>query len=373
VRTALVSVVLAACGRVEFEGLSRLDAPTQVLACASLGPSSGTQTCVIRDDRTLWCRSYNYWGEVGDGTTVQRDDLVQVMDDVSFVSGGESNTCAIRGDGSAWCWGRNEHGETGDGSTEPRTSPTLVQGLSGVAEIATGQYHTCARTTAGDVYCWGDNTKGELGDGTTQTHLVPNRVPGLAGVIAIGSNDFVTCAQTAAGLYCWGGAGWVGNGTTGMDQLSPAPVTLTSPVISVTTSCHLQTCVVLEDTTAWCWGENGMGQIGDGTMGVDHPAPSRVGGLTGVAEIAVGAYHACARMIDGSVYCWGDDAYGQRTGAAGSPASTPIRVPFVDDVDELQVGCLHTCVRPGAEGVCRGTNGNPPGLHPPTVLPIPRC
>ncbi|MGQ0642048.1 MAG: RCC1 domain-containing protein [Gemmatimonadaceae bacterium] len=85
-------------------------------------------------------------------------------------------TCGRTSTGAAYCWGDNRWGQLGDGTTVDRLVPTLVVGGLDFAELDTGGVHTCGRTTAGVVYCWGSNTEGELGDGTFFDRHVPTKV-----------------------------------------------------------------------------------------------------------------------------------------------------------------------------------------------------
>src|SRR5262249_16263395 len=149
------------------------------------------------------------------------------------------HSCARMADGTVKCWGANGLGELGDGTTTDRALPTTVPGLAGVAQLALGGQHSCARLDDGTVKCWGGNFSGELGDGTTTAKSKPTAVPGLTGV-----------AKLALG------------GSAGV-------------------SAH--SCALMNDGTVKCWGYNGHGQLGDGTL-VAKKVPTTVPGLGGVAE-----------------------------------------------------------------------------------------
>jgi alpha-tubulin suppressor-like RCC1 family protein len=147
-----------------------------------------------------------------------------------YVTAGYNFTCGIAVGGAAYCWGLNEDGQLGDGTTTQRNVPVPVAGGLSFARISAGLEHACGLTGTGEIHCWGDNTWGQLGDGTTADALQPVAVaaPGGAAWAWVSAGENHTCAVTTGGVaYCWGDNhyGQLGTGTTASSNV-PVKVAL---------------------------------------------------------------------------------------------------------------------------------------------------
>jgi alpha-tubulin suppressor-like RCC1 family protein len=119
----------------------------------------------------------------------------------TMVSGGGSHTCALLATGDVKCWGYNFYGQLGDGTTTNNMVPVTVSGITTATSIATGYYHSCALLANGDVKCWGHDAV--IGDGTTANRARP-REPGARQRLRAPHGYKHLCARANSTLMCWG-------------------------------------------------------------------------------------------------------------------------------------------------------------------------
>ena len=137
--------------------------------------------CAILDDSSMSCWGDNSKGQLGDGTTVERQTMTSVDFGVGrtavSISAGQDHTCAILDDASLKCWGDNSDGQLGDGTTFNSNIPVNVDLDSEIPiSVSSGLKHTCVVLVTATLKCWGDNSEGQLGDGTTSDSTVPSDV-----------------------------------------------------------------------------------------------------------------------------------------------------------------------------------------------------
>jgi len=296
------------------------------------------------------------------------------LTNIKSIRTGFYHTCALSNAGNIYCWGRNDYGEFGDGSTSSASAPVRVlKGaavsadndgtyLTNIKSIGPGGDHTCALSNAGNIYCWGENPDGELGNGSTADAHTPVRVLKGAAVSAdndgtyltnIGSIDpgyYHTCVLSNAGnTYCWGynDVGELGNGST-VSASAPVRVLKGAAVSADNDGTYLAnlksiygggyyTCALSNAGNTYCWGENGYGQLGNGSTAAAHTPVRVLKGaavsadndgtyLTNIGSIDPGDYHTCALSNAGNTYCWGENYYGELGNGSTVSASAPVRV-----------------------------------------------
>jgi hypothetical protein len=309
--------------------------------------AGATQSCLVFNG-TLRCWGDNGAGQLGDGTTTQRNRPVAIsLPPVAEVSALDVSTCARLVSGEVECWGANGAGVVGDGQTDaasPVTIPTATLGVSNAVSLAHGPgLHECATLASGIVVCWGENSEDEfssIGDGRL-VEPTPVPVGALAGAFGVWVGDFYTCGVLQGGaLACVGSntSGQLGDGTDqSRDNYTPV-VGIEAP--SYVAVSNLHSCAVLHDGSLRCWGQN----IGVAS-GVDYsPLPAQVDLPSPTAvEVGCGFFHTCALLRDGAVYCWGANDKGQVGDGTLTNRSTPTRVPGLAFVLQIAVGNSHTC------------------------------
>ena len=318
-------------------------------------------TCAIASNNRAYCWGNNDDGQVGDGTNTARTTPVVVSQGampsgalVNQISAAKSgwHTCATSINERAYCWGNNWHGSLGNNSTTNRNTPVAVsQGAmpsgSVVRQIALGQEHTCAIASDQKAYCWGHNNEGQVGDNSSKDRSTPVAVnqgamPSGAMVNRIAPSQYAhTCAIANDNkVYCWGrnSVGHLGDGTTVTPKRTPVAVVQGSmpsnwSAFDLTTSA-VGTCMIANDSLAYCWGWNNNSQLGNGnTTNSSSPVTVLPGEMTnntsllsaGVLSIGIelapkGVNPTCSSISSGwqAVTSTSDVAFGGYPPAHGS-------------------------------------------------------
>ena len=233
-------------------------------------------SCALTTAGSVKCWGANGFGKLGDGNTTDSSTPVNVVGlagPAIAVAAGQVHTCALLASGAVQCWGYNYFGQLGNGTTLNSLAPVFVSGVLNAVAIASGFHHTCAALADGSAVCWGRNNYGQLGNSNNSTGISPVPVPVLAtnlaplGNIATVSAGFShSCARSlTGGVFCWGADFY--------DQLGDGIYTNSSTAVQVVgidhgyyalTSGQHHSCAMNNPKGIKCWGYNYNGQLGDG-------------------------------------------------------------------------------------------------------------
>ncbi len=221
---------------------------------------------------------------------------------------------------------------------------------------AAGSTHTCAIDPDGGVWCWGGNDRGQLGDGTTSDRSSPVRVAGLTGARSVATGGSHSCAVVGDGtVRCWGDDFWdqcgVENATAGDVLTTPTQVAGLAAVVETVAGAN-HTCARLTDGSVWCWGASSGNEVG--TVIRSTAAPVRVPDVAGAIALASSNQHTCALVAGGGVRCWGQNFHFQLGSAI--TATTAVIDPGVTGATAIAVGYGHSCALVGGQVLCWGDN-----------------
>ena len=354
-----------------------------VLDTAAMGPvirlgGGGDASCAITDDQVAMCWGYVPLKPPSNSKlghcmgTPCSPFPTPVMSGARSVHASWGNACAVDANGQAWCWGQ----------TVP--TPGRVAGDAVFTTLAIGTGHTCGLTVSAAAMCWGTGTDGQLGHGVRFSADAPVPVSGNHSWASLAAFGETSCGITQDGeLRCWGLLGNQNvtvpgasictstyrdkNGAVSTTSRPCSDVPFRMPLTATDTTmkfaevngscartvaggvlCHDPSrgrfvektgfgpfttiaastqhgCGIDAAGTAWCWGSNQSGQLGDGTT-THRDSPVRPNTPNKFTQVMAGSNHTCGLTTTKEVWCWGSNYGGQAGVSTILRPRTPMRV-----------------------------------------------
>jgi alpha-tubulin suppressor-like RCC1 family protein len=316
-----------------------------------LGQASASQECVVGGE-TLPCETLA--------------TPIDTLDQVVAISAGSAHTCALTSEGISLCWGDDRYGQRGDGRAVASPSPSPRAVLDGelpledVRDLASAGDFSCGRNGDGVVWCWGRNDVGQLGGAAGEVtpegcagpcSPQPTRVPRLdfresardAGddVQDAADGDATEDAAVTEDAGLDAGARDASRDVDVVDVVDVPrvreDVTAPSMVPRGLAAGSAFACAPLDDGTVRCWGDDSVGQLGDGrrargpqgpAMVIATPGAASTNPLQRVVAVSAGVDNACALLSDGSLRCWGSNQSGALGIGTTSVQSGPVPVSW---------------------------------------------
>ncbi len=311
----------------------------------------------------IWAWGYNFFGQLGDGTTTNRSLPVQAklngaaLTNVSMIAFGEGTLAAITATGDLYTWGGNYYGQLGnpDLPLSFAPNPEPYKAMDGVKAVYMGPQARSiyAIKQDGSLWGWGDDRFGQLAtlvDGGVQ------KTPLKLGTIS-NMNAIASTRQSSIFLQKDGSAltsGYRVNGQLGdgsADYASYRPYYLSNVSTPISSGGALSPTgfsgkdnmvIAAKDGSVWAWGSNQYCEMGvSSKSGQVQPilAPVQVAPtiLKNIVEVSRGGFHTLARDNNGNVWAWGDNSYGQLGNklVSTTPSCTPEKVLNASDTGTL--------------------------------------
>ncbi|MCW3067770.1 MAG: repeat-containing protein [Solirubrobacterales bacterium] len=293
-------------------------APVSVLGLTGVTAiaAGGAHAMALLNNGTVATWGGNSYGELGNGTTLKGAEaagsfvpvIVPNLSGVVAIAAGGGDDVALLGNGTVLAWGENKYGQLGDGTTVEKDVPTPVRGLAGVKAVAIGGVgslggHMLALLNDGTVRAIGGNDYGQLGNGSTVNSNSPVMVTGLRGVSAVSAALSHSLALLENGtVVSWGNdsVGELGVGPAPeICGKVPAPCSRTPVQVGLTSvstiSAGVRFSLALSGSKVFAWGLNELGQLGNGTT-ANSSVPVPVSGLSEVVDLSAGEKHSLALL-----------------------------------------------------------------------------
>ena len=306
----------------------------QGVSATALSAGSGHSLAIGSNDK-LYAWGRNYEGELGNGSTNAGNptpvmvSLPTGVKPIAVAAGGYYGM-AIGSDSKLYTWGYNYYGQLGNGTTAISSLPgviTLADGVKPVA-ITAGTNHSLAIGSDHKVYAWGFNGAEQLGNGTTTQSNSPIPLNLPTGVIPVaisaGNNDTLVLGNNSK-LYVWGNIQFGDNTSNGVD---PITVSLSDGVNIVRVEAGSEYVLLIgNDSKLYAWGNNYHGQLGDGTTNSSN-LPEVINLPDGATPVAISAGEADSLAIgsNGKLYGWGDNQFGELGNGSTTDSLTPTLV-----------------------------------------------
>jgi alpha-tubulin suppressor-like RCC1 family protein len=306
---------------------------------------------------SLYSTGMNTNGQLGDNTITHRSTAVQTVAGLlnwRDIAGSvtdpnpitQSSSGGIKSDGTLWMWGSNNSGALGDNSITHRSSPvqTIALGTNWF-QLAIGYAHSAAIKVDGTLWLWGTNGQGQVGDNTSTNKSSPVQT------VAFNKNwKQISCGHQHSSAIKQDGTLWSwGNDSLG--QLGDNSNTKqSSPVQTIAFGTNWKqvacgskhTAAIKTDGTLWMWGNNAYGQLGDNSITHRSSPVQTVAGGSNWRNVACGTDFTQAIKMDGSLWLWGRNANGQLGDNSITHRSSPVQTVAGGTWKQIAGGRFHT-------------------------------
>ena len=319
-----------------------------VMAQKAVTGAGGKMSFFICSDKTVMACGDNQFGQLGDGTTINRTTPVPIttLTGIIDIAVGHRHTLFLKNDGTVWACGEGYFGQLGDDTYTDRLTPVQVSSLTGIIAISAGgsdsQAHSLFLKNDGTAWACGANFSGQLGNamyanawGVPVPVTMSGGIP-LSGITSVAAGQSHSLFLKNDGIVWACGnnqSGQLGNGTNA-SSLQCYSSSISN--VAAIAAGHWHSLFIKNDATAWACGDNSEGSLGDGTQ-TQNSTPAKVNTLSGITKIAAGYKSSSFLKNDGTVWVCGA-AGGLGTGAPATGSLLPVQVPSMSGINNISMG-----------------------------------
>jgi uncharacterized repeat protein (TIGR02543 family) len=315
-------------------------------------------SAVLTSKNRLLLWGDNFDGQLGDGTTTDSYIPLEINNQFGLIGEetiikidlGLYHCSALTSNDRIFTWGYNFYGQLGDGTVENKNIPTDITSSFSfnenekIKDISLGAYYSVALTTDGRIFTWGHNVYGQLGDGTNIKQETPVDITSSfvlsenEEITQISVNGYVSSAITSNGrVFTWGWNifGQLGDNTF-VNKNVPTEITTNFTLIEDETITNIwlgdyHASALTSDNRVFSWGNNGYGQLGDGTN-INKSIPVEITSFFDLLEneniikLSLSQFNSSALTIDGRIFAWGSNTDGLLANNTIIDSNVPINI-----------------------------------------------
>ena len=211
--------------------------------------------------------------------------------------------------------------------------------------VSAGNNHSVAVQTDGTLWAWGDNDGGQLGDGTTDDKYTITQIGTETDWESVAAGSLTSYGIKSDGtLWAWGfgGLGSLGNGLFGDDNYSYVPIMVgTNDNWSKVDAFFGHVVALRIDGSLWAWGFNLYGQVGDDTF-QDKNVPVQIGTDNDWQFIDCGFDQSFGIKTDGTLWAWGQNDVGQLGDGTNIDRNIPTQIGSSNNWQNVSTGAYTT-------------------------------
>eukprot|EP01080_Neovahlkampfia_damariscottae_P012452 gene12452-6203_t len=314
--------------------------------------SSESALLLLTHDQKVYRLGFDQFGELArQSFGMFSTPTLLPLSNVTQVALGQQHSLFLTSERKIYSTGSNGFGQLGDGTMTSKRTPTLIL-ISDVIEVSAGNGHSLALLGNGEVHSFGKNSKGELGLGNPGgTHLTPQQITTMSGqfhsMIKISAGfQFSMSLRNDSLLFCWGdnGLGQLGLGIPSSEIGQPTQMTSISNIWKIDAG-KTHAILLTKNGKVYTFGSNNFGQLGNGSLLEEHRSPVSIASLSNISDISAGSETSHAMNSVGSIFSFGRNELGQLGIGTFNYSRIPVKVDGFTNVSSIHTNMYSFIIR----------------------------